>query len=72
MAVVIPALVSFSSSRSLAAPSMPSWSAVVALSTARCGTDTRRTMSARSSMEPSSQPDSGKRCKSSVPSVKTQ
>ena len=72
MSAVMPERVWSSSSSSLAAPSMPSWSAVDARSTARWGTDTRRTMSARSSTEPSSQPDSGKRWTSSVLSVKTQ
>ena len=71
MAVVTPERVSFSSSKSLAAPSIPSWSVVVARSTARWGTDTKRTMSATSSTAPSSQPDSGKRL-SPPSSVKTQ
>ena len=47
-----------------AARSMPFWRASAASSTARWGTETRRMRSERSSTEPSSQPDAGKRVSS--------
>ena len=72
MSIVMPERVSFSSSKSFAVPSMPSSSMEAAWYTARCGTDTNRTMSAKSSREPSSHPVSGKRFMSPASSVKTQ
>ena len=60
------------SSKSFAAPSTPSCSVAAAWSTARCGTDTSRTMSARSPTAPSNQPDSGNRTAPAASSVKTQ
>ena len=69
---VMPGRPASTASRSLAAASMPSCSVSVAASTARCGTDTRRAKSARSSTAPSNHPLAGKRCTPAASSVKTQ
>ena len=64
--------VASTASSSLAAASMPACSVSVAASTARCGTETRRTRSARSVTLPSSHPLTGKRCTPAASAVKTQ